>query len=46
MIREPAALIGGGGGGRPTMARAGGKEPQRLEDAVALAERTILDALG
>jgi alanyl-tRNA synthetase len=46
MIREPAALIGGGGGGRPTMARAGGKEPERLEDAVALAERTILDALG
>jgi alanyl-tRNA synthetase len=46
MIREPAALIGGGGGGRPTMARAGGKEPERLADAVALAERTILDALG
>ena len=46
MIREPAALIGGGGGGRPTMARAGGKEPERLDDAVALAERTILDALG
>jgi alanyl-tRNA synthetase len=46
MIREPAALIGGGGGGRPTMARAGGKEPERLDEAVALAERTILDALG
>ena len=46
MIREAAALIGGGGGGRPTMARAGGKDADRLPDAVALAERTILDALG
>jgi alanyl-tRNA synthetase len=46
MIREAAALIGGGGGGRPTMARAGGKDADRLPDAVALAERTILEALG
>ena len=46
MIREAAALIGGGGGGRPTMARAGGKDVDRLPDAVALAERTILEALG
>ena len=28
VIREAAALIGGKGGGRPTMARAGGKEPR------------------
>ncbi|MBA3348089.1 MAG: alanine--tRNA ligase, partial [Actinobacteria bacterium] len=46
IIREPAALIGGGGGGRPTMARAGGKNTDRLPDALALAERTILDSLG
>jgi alanyl-tRNA synthetase len=46
VIREAAALIGGKGGGRPTMARAGGKEPQHLDDAVALAEKTIIEALG
>ena len=46
VIREAAALIGGKGGGRPTMARAGGKDPERLEDAVALAEKTILEALA
>jgi alanyl-tRNA synthetase len=46
VIREAAALIGGKGGGRPTMARAGGREPERLEDAVALAERKIVEALG
>ena len=45
VIREAAALIGGKGGGRPTMARAGGKEPERLEDALALAEKTIIEAL-
>jgi alanyl-tRNA synthetase len=46
VIREAAALIGGKGGGRPTMARAGGKEPEKLDDALALAEKTILEALS
>jgi alanyl-tRNA synthetase len=45
VIREAAALIGGKGGGRPTMARAGGRQPEGLEDAVALAEKSILEAL-
>jgi alanyl-tRNA synthetase len=45
VIREAAAVIGGKGGGRPTMARAGGKEAERLDDALALAEKTILEAL-
>ena len=46
VIREAAALIGGKGGGRPTMARAGGKDADRLPEAVALAERTIIEALA
>jgi alanyl-tRNA synthetase len=46
VIREAAVLIGGKGGGRPTMARAGGKDPDRLADALALAEQTIIEALG
>jgi alanyl-tRNA synthetase len=45
VIRDAAALIGGKGGGRPTMARAGGKEPEKLDDALALAEKTIIEAL-
>jgi alanyl-tRNA synthetase len=45
VIREAAAIIGGKGGGRPTMARAGGKEAEKLDDALALAEKTILEAL-
>jgi alanyl-tRNA synthetase len=46
VIREAAALIGGKGGGRPTMARAGGKDVERLPAAIALAERSILEALA
>jgi alanyl-tRNA synthetase len=45
VIREAAALVGGAGGGRPTMARAGGKDAGRLGDALAEAERLIVAAL-
>ncbi|MEX1358044.1 MAG: alanine--tRNA ligase [Gaiellaceae bacterium] len=45
VIREAAALVGGRGGGRPTMARAGGKDAERLGDALAEAERLIVAAL-
>ena len=45
VIRSASALVGGGGGGRPTMARAGGKEPEQLPAALAEAERLILAAL-
>jgi alanyl-tRNA synthetase len=45
VIRAAAELIGGKGGGRPTMARAGGRDPSGLDDAVALAEKTIIEAL-
>ena len=45
VVREAAAIVGGGGGGRATMARAGGKDPEKLPDALAEAERLILAAL-
>ncbi|RDI75048.1 alaS: alanine--tRNA ligase [Gaiella occulta] len=45
VVRAAAAHVGGGGGGRPTMARAGGKDPAKLPDALAEAERLILAAL-
>jgi len=35
LARELAKLTGGGGGGRPDMAEAGGKEPARIPDALA-----------
>lgn len=36
LIKEVAKHTGGGGGGRPEMAQAGGKEPAKLEEALAL----------
>jgi alanyl-tRNA synthetase len=46
VVKEAAALVGGGGGGRATMARAGGREPEKLGEALAHAERTLLEALS
>jgi alanyl-tRNA synthetase len=46
VVREVAPIIGGGGGGRPTLAEAGGKDPQKLGDALETAERLILTALA
>jgi alanyl-tRNA synthetase len=46
VIREAAPVIGGGGGGRPTMARAGGKDAAKLGEALAVAERELLSQLA
>ncbi len=35
LVRGAAKIVGGGGGGRPDFAQAGGSDPTRLEDAVA-----------
>lgn len=34
IIKELAGLVGGGGGGRPQMAQAGGKNPEGMDDIV------------
>jgi alanyl-tRNA synthetase len=35
LIKQIAPLVGGGGGGRPDFAQAGGKDPTRLDEALA-----------
>ena len=35
LIREVAGVVGGGGGGRPDFAQAGGKDPSKLAEAIA-----------
>ena len=35
LVKELASICGGGGGGRPQFARAGGKDPSRLPEALA-----------
>ncbi|PZD94169.1 alanine--tRNA ligase [Paenibacillus sambharensis] len=42
LIKEIAARCGGGGGGRPDMAQAGGKDPSKLQEALVLAEELVL----
>ena len=37
LIKGVAAIVGGGGGGRPNMAQAGGKNPEKADEAVKAA---------
>jgi alanyl-tRNA synthetase len=46
VVKAAAAIVGGGGGGRDTLAQAGGREPERLEEALAHARAQIAQALG
>jgi alanyl-tRNA synthetase len=46
IARAVAEIVGGGGGGRPTMARAGGSDPAKLGDALGEAERLLMGALA
>ncbi|MDK8181140.1 alanine--tRNA ligase [Paenibacillus sp. UMB4589-SE434] len=46
MIKEIAAVAGGGGGGRPDMAQAGGKNADKLQDALALVEQLVSSQAG
>jgi alanyl-tRNA synthetase len=41
VVKQAAAVMGGGGGGRDTMAQAGGKDPERLDEALESARRAI-----
>lgn len=46
LIKEIAPLVGGGGGGRPNMAQAGGKNPAGIQDAIAKAKEIAANQLG
>jgi alanyl-tRNA synthetase len=41
LIKEVATRCGGGGGGRPDMAQAGGKDPAKLDGALAYVEEWV-----
>ncbi|WKY43855.1 alanine--tRNA ligase [Eubacteriaceae bacterium ES2] len=46
VIKEVAAVAGGGGGGRPDMAQAGGKDPEKLLEALKKGEALIQEQLN
>jgi alanyl-tRNA synthetase len=46
VVREAAGVVGGGGGGRDDVAQAGGREPDKLEEALAAARSAIARELA
>src|SRR6266508_596550 len=45
LVRDLGRHIGGGGGGRPTLGEAGGKNPEGLRDALEAGKQAIAEAL-
>jgi alanyl-tRNA synthetase len=46
IVKEIAPIVGGGGGGRPQMAQAGGKNPDKLNEAVTKAAELMKQKLN
>ena len=46
LIKALAPIVGGGGGGRPNMAQAGGKNPAGIDELIAKVPDTILAQIG
>jgi alanyl-tRNA synthetase len=45
IVREIAPIVDGGGGGRPQLAQAGGKKPEKIQEALAKAKELIKETL-
>jgi alanyl-tRNA synthetase len=45
-VREAAKVVGGGGGGRPDLAEAGGKDPAKIDAALTRAAEFYRKAMG
>jgi alanyl-tRNA synthetase len=46
VVNELAPIVGGGGGGRPDFAEAGGKQPDKIDEMLAAAEQVVARLLG
>jgi alanyl-tRNA synthetase len=46
IVKEIAPIVGGGGGGRPDFAEAGGKLPEKIDEMLAAAEAAISKLLS
>ena len=46
VVKEIAPIVDGGGGGRPQMAQAGGKNPKKIDEALAKAADIIKQKLS
>jgi alanyl-tRNA synthetase len=45
VVKQAAEIVGGGGGGRDTLAQAGGRHPEKLQEAIEAARAAIEAAL-
>jgi alanyl-tRNA synthetase len=46
LVKQLAPIVGGGGGGRPDFAQAGGRQPDKLDDLLAASREAIGQMLG
>jgi alanyl-tRNA synthetase len=45
VVKEIAPIVGGGGGGRPDFAEAGGKLPEKVDEMFAATEKVLMKIL-
>src|SRR5262249_30840828 len=41
IVKEIAPIVGGGGGGRPDFAEAGGRQPERIDEMLEASEKVV-----
>ncbi len=46
IVKRLAPMVGGGGGGRPDMAQAGGKQPDNVPEAIRMTPSVIKELIG
>jgi alanyl-tRNA synthetase len=46
IVKEIAPIVGGGGGGRPDFAEAGGKQPEKIDEMLQASESVLARQLG
>jgi alanyl-tRNA synthetase len=46
IVKEIAPIVGGGGGGRPDFAEAGGRQPEKIDEMLGAAEGALRKQLG
>ncbi len=46
IVKEIAPIVGGGGGGRPDFAEAGGKQPEKIDEMLTASEAVIARLLA
>jgi alanyl-tRNA synthetase len=46
IVKEIAPIVGGGGGGRPDFAEAGGKQPEKIDEMLEASEAVVAKLLG